>query len=225
MLPVAPERLGAGEHPPLALEQPVVLRLEDREDELLLAAEVVVDLAERDARRLGDGPRREVGVALGEEARPGGGEDRGAGLGGRLVATLGARDRVRPVSDPRPAEHTTPPVTRRPRRPRRGSGRRPSGRLRRRPHGRFFSMAVSAAERRASREARQPDAEHHEHQRPAAADAERAVGDAHRERLAPLGRAAPAVDDEAERAPALVEAAVAERAELPQARRSRASSR
>ena len=61
-----------------------------------------------------------------------------------------------------------------------------------------------------------PDAEHHEHQRPAAADAERPVRDAHRERLAPRVRAAPARDDEAERRPALVEAAVAERAELPQ---------
>ena len=34
--------------------------------------------------------------------------------------------------------------------------------------------------------------------------------------FAPLGDAAPAIDDEAQRAPALVEAAVAERAELPQ---------
>ena len=68
----------------LAVEQPRVLGLEHREDELLLAAEVVVDLAERHARFLGDGPRRQVGVALREEARPGGGEDRGTGLGGRL---------------------------------------------------------------------------------------------------------------------------------------------
>src|SRR5262245_18311518 len=62
----------------------------------------------------------------------------------------------------------------------------------------------------------EPDAEHHEHEAPAAADAERAVGDAHEERLAPEGLGPPAIHDEPERTPALVEASVADRAELPE---------
>ena len=65
-------------------------------------------------------------------------------------------------------------------------------------------------------QAAEPDPEHHEHQAPAAADAERAVGDAHGERFASDRRPAPAVDDEPERASAFVEAAIAERAGLPQ---------
>ena len=44
------------------------------------------------------------------------------------------------------------------------------------------------------------------------------MGETHREALAPLVSAAPAVEDEPERAPALVEAAIPERAELPEAR-------
>ena len=91
-LPVAPQRLGAGVHPPLPFEQAGVLRLEHREDQQLLAPEVVVDLAQRHARFLGDRPRREVGVPLLEQPRSSGGEDGRARLGGRLAATLGARD-------------------------------------------------------------------------------------------------------------------------------------
>jgi hypothetical protein len=59
-------------------------------------------------------------------------------------------------------------------------------------------------------------AEHHEHERPAAADAEGAVGDAHPERLGAYGRAPPTVDHEAERTAAFVEAPIAQWTELPQ---------
>ena len=92
LLPLAPQRLGPGVHRALALEEAGVLALEDGEDELLLAAEVVVDLAERDLGGLGDGrgsrgsrSRRRAGVV------PGGGEDGRAGVGRRPIAALGAR--------------------------------------------------------------------------------------------------------------------------------------
>ena len=52
----------------LTLEQALVLDLEDREDELALRAEVVVDLAERDLGGVRDAAGREVRVAVGEEA-------------------------------------------------------------------------------------------------------------------------------------------------------------
>jgi hypothetical protein len=60
---------------------------------------VIVDLAERHARDLGDAAGREVRVALLEEALTRGVEDRGARLGRRPVATLrpGARLLDRPV--------------------------------------------------------------------------------------------------------------------------------
>ena len=92
----------------------------------------------------------------------------------------------------------------------------PSGWLRRRPQATFFSTAVTAPSTSISARLVIPTPNMHEHQRPAAADAERAVRDPHRERLAPRLRSPPAGDDEAQRRPALVEAAVAERAELPQ---------
>ena len=62
------------------------------------------------------------------------------------------------------------------------------------------------------------DDEHHEHQRPAAADAEEAVVDAEAPRLALRRAPVPARRDEAERRVALLEAAVLERAELERAR-------
>ena len=62
-----------------------------REDELLLAAEVVVDLAERDLGGIGDAAGREVGIPDREEGRPRGGEDGGAGVGRRAIASFGAR--------------------------------------------------------------------------------------------------------------------------------------
>src|SRR3990170_7839151 len=64
-------------------------------------------------------------------------------------------------------------------------------------------------------QAAQPHAEHHEQERPAAPDAERAMGDPHRQRLATLRGSAPPIEDEAERAPAGIQAAVSERTELP----------
>ena len=78
-------------------------------------------------------------------------------------------------------------------------------------------MAVSPPRTSIALRLAKPDPEHDQHQRPAAPDAERAVGDPHAERLGTDGRATPAIDDEAERAPAFLEAAVAQRAELPQA--------
>ena len=66
-------------------------------------------------------------------------------------------------------------------------------------------------------EAAEPDREHDEHQRPAAADTEQTVRDAHPERLEPLVAAAPVGEDEPERGAALVEAVVLERRELVEA--------
>ncbi len=66
-------------------------------------------------------------------------------------------------------------------------------------------------------QAAEPDGEHHEHQRPAATDAEEAVGNAHEERLAALGNALPAVQHEPEWRAAFIETAVLERGELVEA--------
>src|SRR5439155_7133551 len=110
------ERFGSAVHRPLALEQAGILRLQQRQDELLLAAEVVVDLAERDLGGLGDRPRREVRVALRQEALPRGGKDRRAGLAGRPIAAFCARDgsRFGAVHDPasiRPPGHAATEYT------------------------------------------------------------------------------------------------------------------
>ena len=111
-LPLDPERLRPGEHRALALEQPLVLGVEDGQDELLLAAEVVVDLAERDLGGLGDRAGREVGVAVGEQASPG--RPRGSRARVSAVArsrrsarVAGAARQCRPPS----AEHTTRRLT------------------------------------------------------------------------------------------------------------------
>ncbi len=66
-------------------------------------------------------------------------------------------------------------------------------------------------------QAAEADGEHHQHQRPAAADAEQAVGDAQAERFTSLGLAAPAVEHEPERRPAFVETPVLQRGELVRA--------
>ena len=177
------------------------------------AAEVVVDLAERDAGRLGDAARGQVRVAVGEQARPRRVEDRGAGVGASRPRRSA---RVLRASRSRPWPSIRPPLRHRRRTRRPGSRTTPSGRREPAAPGHVLLDRGQGAEGEHGRQAAEPDAEHHEHQRPAAADAERAVGDAHGQRLTPLGRAAPAVHHEPERAAALVEAAVAERAELPQ---------
>jgi len=69
------ERLRPGEERALALEQALVLAVEDGDEELLLSAEVVVDEGEPDAGRLGDRPRRRPGLAVGREDVPGRVED------------------------------------------------------------------------------------------------------------------------------------------------------
>ena len=97
------------------------------------------------------------------------------------------------------------------------AGRRPSGVRSRRPHGRFFSAAITRGEREHPADAADADDEHHQHQRPAAADAEHAVVDAEPQRLARRRDAVPARRDEPERRMALLEAAVLERAELERA--------
>src|SRR5689334_16916515 len=63
-LPADPQRLRCVEHVSLPLEEPDVLRIEDREDQLAFRPEVVMDLAERDVRELGDASRREPGIAV-----------------------------------------------------------------------------------------------------------------------------------------------------------------
>ena len=182
----------------------------------LLGAEVVVDLAERHVGRLGDATRRQGGVAVGEEARPGRVEDRAHGSRRwrdrgvpRGYPIVGPAAMCRSIRSPlQPLTTATAATTR----------MTPSGRVSRRPQGMFFSMAVSAAER--------------EHERGAAEARRRtsrasATSNSRRRRRRgrcpsrrdsrPLGDAAPAVHDEPQRAPAFVEAAVADRAELPQA--------
>ena len=75
-LPADPERQWLIEHLALPLEEPDVLRLEDGQDELSLRPEVVVDLAKRDVRELGDATRRQPGIAVLEKGATGGGDDR-----------------------------------------------------------------------------------------------------------------------------------------------------
>ena len=179
-----------------------------------------MDLAERHVRGLRDASRREVRVAVGQEAGPGRLQDAGARL--RRSPARGA-PRACPVRVRQPfAKHTIaaqPLTTCRPAR----SRTTPSGRPSRRPQAVFFSTAVTRAEGEHPGEAAQADGEHHQHQRPAAADAEQAVGDPEPKRLAPLGPTLPVVQDEPERGAALVEAAVLERAELVERRRRRRS--
>ena len=220
-LPADPQRLRRVEHRALAFEEPVVLGGEDGQDELALRSEVVVDLAERDAGRLGHGPGREIGVAVGEQAVAGGGQDRARGC--RPWPDRGARRAWGPPArSVRPcAEHTTrgsrgdrvdggqdeqrPPAAGSGDDPGAGSSRRRSGRRGPaspsgcRARRRTSRASATSSSRRRTRRGRGPS-----------------------QRLAPLGRAAPAVHDEAERAAALVEAAVAQRAELPQAGDERA---
>ena len=216
-LPADPERFGRVEHLALALQQALVLGREDRQDELLLRAEVVVDLAERDVGGLGDAARREVGVAVGEQARPRRGEDRARGCrrsparaarrasGGRGAVpstmrraydALGSRgDRVDGGEDEHDAERPGEPAAP-------GQVLLDGGEGAEREHrasgcrGRRRTSRASAtsSSRRRTRRGRCPS------RTPRAART-----------------AAPAVHDEAERAAALVEAAVPQRAELPQA--------
>ena len=182
-LPPAPQRLRAGEHRALPREEAIVLGLEDREDELLLAPEVVVDLAERDPGGVGD-----ARASRGSRSRRRGasrGPPRGSRRGCRRSRDRGARPGSRERST-RPStlpEDTTPAHAATAYTAARISAT-PSGRVSRRPQGRFFSTAVSAPSTSIAAEAAEPDAEHDQHQRPAAADAERAVGDPHREGLA-----------------------------------------
>src|SRR5712691_13300983 len=70
------------------------------------------------------------------------------------------------------------------------------------------------AERQHPADAAGADHEHHEHDRPAAADAEDAVIDAEPERVPARALPAPMLVDETERGAAFVEAMVLERAEL-----------
>ena len=67
-----------------------------------------------------------------------------------------------------------------------------------------------------------PDGEHQEHQRPAAADAKKAVMDSQQKCVAPLIAAAPVFGDETQGSAALVQAAVFQAAKL-KARRPRAA--
>src|SRR5262249_21675951 len=76
-----------------------------------------------------------------------------------------------------------------------------------------------AAQREHRRHAAEANAEHHEHQAPAAADAEGSMADSNHQAFGLRDHAAPPVDEEAERTAALAQAAVTERAELPQPRR------
>ena len=108
--PLPPERLWPAEHRALSLDEPDVLGLEDREDELLLAAEVIVDLAERNAGRVRDATRREVRVAVGQQAGTGRLEDARPRLAGRLVPSLSScrgasRARLLHMSSIRPTTH------------------------------------------------------------------------------------------------------------------------
>ena len=183
----------------------------------LLAAEVVVDLAERDAGRLGDAPRREVRVAVGEQAGAGGGEDRARGC--RPSPGPGAPRGSAVVSPCRPprVEHTTHAsrgdrVDRgqdEQRRPAAGSGAGPTAGSSRSRSGRRARASPCRLPRPTPNITSISDQQQPTQKAPWATPIA--------ERLEPLGRAAPAVDDEPERAAALIEAAVAERAELPQA--------
>jgi hypothetical protein len=65
----------------LPADQAPVLVVEQGHDDAALAAEVVVDLAERHAGAVGDPAGGQVDVPVGEQARPGGLHD----SGGRVV--------------------------------------------------------------------------------------------------------------------------------------------
>jgi hypothetical protein len=63
LLPLFPKGSIGFEHLLLAVEEALILSLENRETQVLLRPEVVVDLAERDTGLFCDGPGREAGVA------------------------------------------------------------------------------------------------------------------------------------------------------------------
>ena len=88
-LPTLPERLRPGVHRRLPFQEPRVLARQDGQDELLLRTEVVVDLAQRHVRQLGDATSREPRVAVLEQRPPGGEDDRRPG--GRWVAAFRRR--------------------------------------------------------------------------------------------------------------------------------------
>src|SRR5215207_227776 len=81
LLVALPERLVLGVHAGLALQQAVVLLGEQGDDERALGAEVVVELAQRHPRLLGHLAGGEAGVAVGQQAAPGGLDDARAGIG------------------------------------------------------------------------------------------------------------------------------------------------
>ena len=89
-VPADPQRIGRVVHLGLALQQPRVLGGEHGEHELALRAEVVVDLAEGYPREVGDPPRRQCGIPVGQDRRSGRVQDPAARVGRRALSPFGA---------------------------------------------------------------------------------------------------------------------------------------
>src|SRR5215217_1734858 len=100
----------------------------------------------------------------------------------------------------------------------------PTGALSRRPRGWILLEANHRSEREHPGQIAEADGEQHQHQRPAAAEAEEPVVDSEPEGVPPPAASTPVPHHEAERRAALVQASVLERRELVEASEQEGSS-